>query len=444
MISNLWHLFRRFARKLWARTALVSALAFVGPVLAQGLKIVLPDEFLVRVDREDVRALLDILANSMLAVTTFSLTIMVTAHLAADQVASPRAHRILREDGRTQTVLATFVGAFVFALVSIVMLQTGVLGKEELAALYLMTLVVLGLIIVTILRWIGQLSGLGSTENTTLTVQERAAEGLRERCASPFLGGRALSQDRAISEAEHAVAARQSGYVQNIDMQELDEAMEEWSGAIYLCAAPGAWVAAGDPLALVTLEDLDGAQEGRIASAFVIGATRTYGQDAAFGMSVLTEIAERALSPSINDPRTAIDVVSRLSHLLQSYEGESEPADPACRHVFAPMPPRWLPTASGPSRETDAASSRCSFTCRPSWPVSPGTASRSSRRRPAPSPRGRSPMRRSDCPSTGIARRSERSPSRPIPRPTPRPPDTPPSAGRCRRGSGRRRRCRPG
>jgi uncharacterized membrane protein len=336
MISNLWHLFRRFARKLWARTALVSALAFVGPVLAQGLKIVLPDEFLVRVDREDVRALLDILANSMLAVTTFSLTIMVTAHLAADQVASPRAHRILREDGRTQTVLATFVGAFVFALVSIVMLQTGVLGKEELAALYLMTLVVLGLIIVTILRWIGQLSGLGSTENTTLTVQERAAEALRERCASPFLGGRALSQDRAISEAEHAVAARQSGYVQNIDMQELDEAMEEWSGAIYLCAAPGAWVAAGDPLALVTLEDLDGAQEGRIASAFVIGATRTYGQDAAFGMSVLTEIAERALSPSINDPRTAIDVVSRLSHLLQSFEGETEPADPACRHVFAP------------------------------------------------------------------------------------------------------------
>ena len=169
MISNLWHHFRRFARKLWARTALVSALAFVAPVLAQGLQILLPEAFLARVDREAVRALLDILANSMLAVTTFSLTVMVTAHLAADQVASPRAHRILREDGRTQTVLATFVGAFIFAVVSIVMLQTGVLGQEELAALYLMTLVVMGLIIITILGWIGHLSGLGSVEATTLT-----------------------------------------------------------------------------------------------------------------------------------------------------------------------------------------------------------------------------------------------------------------------------------
>jgi uncharacterized membrane protein len=336
MISNLWHQFRRFARKLWARTALVSALAFVGPILAQGIGIVLPEEFLARVDREAVRALLDILANSMLAVTTFSLTVMVTAHLAADQVASPRAHRILREDGRTQTVLATFVGAFIFAVVSIVMLQTGVLGQEELAALYLMTLVVMGLIIITILGWIGHLSGLGSVEATTLTVEDRAAAGLRARCAAPFLGGRPLRPGTARPEAEHAVAARTSGYVQNIDMQALEDAMREISGALMVRASPGDWVAEGDPLAFVTLDDLDEAQEAQLARAFSIGPTRTYGQDAAFGMSVLSEIAERALSPSVNDPRTAVDVVSRLSLLLQSYEGEAELDEVACPHVYVP------------------------------------------------------------------------------------------------------------
>jgi uncharacterized membrane protein len=336
VISNLWHLFRRFARKLWARTALVTALAFVAPILAEVLRVLLPAEFLARVDRETVRSLLDILANSMLAVTTFSLTIMVTAHLAADQVASPRAHRILREDGRTQSVLATFVGAFVFAVVSIVMLQTGLLGPEALAALYLMTLIVLGLIIVTILRWIGQLTGLGSVETTTLTVQGRAADGLSERCATPFLGGRALEPGIALPEAEHAVAAHASGYVQNIGMRELDDAMREWSGVLMVRASPGDWVTEGDPVAFVTLEALDEAQEARIARAFSIGATRTYGQDAAFGMAVLTEIAERALSPSVNDPRTAIDVISRLSLLLQSYEGEGEQAEVACPHVYVP------------------------------------------------------------------------------------------------------------
>jgi uncharacterized membrane protein len=336
VISNLWHRFRRFGRKLWARAALVTALAFVAPILAEVLRILLPSEFLERVDRETVRSLLDILANSMLAVTTFSLTIMVTAHLAADQVASPRAHRILREDGRTQSVLATFVGAFVFAVVSIVMLQTGLLGPEALAALYLMTLIVMGLIIVTILRWIGQLTGLGSVETTTLTVQDRAADGLRERCATPFLGGRALGPGIALPEAQHAVSARASGYIQNIGMRELDDAMREWSGALMVRASPGDLVTEGDPVAFVTLEDLDEAQEARIARAFSIGATRTYGQDAAFGMAVLTEIAERALSPSVNDPRTAIDVISRLSLLLQSYEGETEQAEVACPRVYVP------------------------------------------------------------------------------------------------------------
>jgi uncharacterized membrane protein len=62
-------------------------------------------------------------------------------------------------------------------------------------------------------------------------------------------------------------------------------------------------------------------------------------QDPRFGLSVLTEIASRALSPAVNDPGTAIDVIGRGVRIPSLWatpmdaEGETELN---CRRVFAP------------------------------------------------------------------------------------------------------------
>ncbi|MBD0328395.1 MAG: DUF2254 domain-containing protein, partial [Pyrinomonadaceae bacterium] len=54
----------------------------------------------------------------------------------------------------------------------------------------------------------------------------------------------------------------------------------------------------------------------RIVSAFLIGPDRSFRQDPRFGLIVLSEIASRALSPGVNDPGTAIDVIGRVVRLL--------------------------------------------------------------------------------------------------------------------------------
>ena len=61
--------------------------------------------------------ILSILASSMLVVATFSLGTMVQAFAAAASPATPRAARVLIDDPFSQNVLATFLGAFVFAMV---------------------------------------------------------------------------------------------------------------------------------------------------------------------------------------------------------------------------------------------------------------------------------------------------------------------------------------
>ena len=89
---------------------------------------------------------------------------MVAAHLTADGNATPRAHRLLQQDGRTQTVIATFIGAFIYALTMTVMRDLDVFQQDDYALIYIFTVGILVLVVVAVLRWVAHLAGLGSVE----------------------------------------------------------------------------------------------------------------------------------------------------------------------------------------------------------------------------------------------------------------------------------------
>ena len=76
-----------------------------------------------------------------------------------------------------------------------------------------------------------------------------------------------------------------------------------------------------------------------LREAFVIGAERSFEQDPAYGLIVLGEIAQRALSPGINDPGTAIAVLSSQTRLLIRALRTPADDDPApCDRVSAAPP----------------------------------------------------------------------------------------------------------
>jgi uncharacterized membrane protein len=60
--------------------------------------------------------------------------------------------------------------------------------------------------------------------------------------------------------------------------------------------------------------------------SFAIGSTRTTQEDVAFGLVRMTDIAMRALSPGINDPNTAIDILNYVATILLSLISRDEPA----------------------------------------------------------------------------------------------------------------------
>ncbi|ETX15210.1 hypothetical protein OCH239_18200 [Roseivivax halodurans JCM 10272] len=328
----------RLSRRLSVRVVMMAVLALVGTAAAPLLTGIIPDGLTERFGRDAVLPVLDILASSMLAVTTFSLGVMVQAFHTASGQATPRAFRILVQDSTTQTVLGTFVGSFLFALTAIVMYRAGFLSPESSVVIALLTGVTITLIIVAILRWIAHLSRLGSMDHTLDLCERAAAEALGDAAREPGFG--AYATDEPVPGDGHPLAASQTGHVTSIDIDSLDSVLTERDATLWLTVRPGDFVLAGQSVG-VTDRKVD---DEELRGGILIANAREQEQDTRFGLTVLAEIGARALSPGVNDPGTAIDVIKRQTRLLWDHARaeRTEPLHRTTRIRIAPQDPAAL------------------------------------------------------------------------------------------------------
>lgn len=315
MMSRWVWTFRQFSRRIWVRASLFSLAAVITALIATVASPYIPYDLPTKIGANAVDNILGIIASSMLTVTTFSLSTMVSAYSASTSNVTPRATKLIMEDTTTQTVLSTFVGSFLFSLVGIIALSTGLYGEQGRVVLFAVTILVVVAIVVTLLRWIDHLSRLGRVTETTQRVEAAASGAMRARHKDPYLGGMPLPDRKDIPSSARPIFTSEIGYVQHIDTTALSAIAEDGSGRIYVLDIPGAFVDPTMPIALADRLQADD-QESAIRGCFTIGEVRSFDQDPRFGAVVLTEIASRALSPGINDPGTAIDVIGRATRLL--------------------------------------------------------------------------------------------------------------------------------
>jgi len=328
-----WFLIR-ISKRPWFRASLFSILGLATALVALAVAPYIPDDIPTKIGSDAVDNILGVLASSMLAVTTFSLSIMVAAYGSATSNVTPRAISLLVEDTTTQNTLSTFIGSFIFSLVGIIALSTGLYGAEGRVVLFAATIVVVILVVYALLRWIDQLSGLGRVAETTARVERAATRALCQRMEQPYLGGCPLSVDPKELPGARPLYADEIGFVQHIDMPALGELTRSEQRWVYICVLPGAFVEPTQPIAWSIGIDQD--DDGTLRTAFVIGAQRTFERDPRFGITVMAEIASRALSPGINDPGTAVDVIGRGLRVLSHLSRPTTPEEPKFDRVFAP------------------------------------------------------------------------------------------------------------
>jgi uncharacterized membrane protein len=337
MTSRWVWLLSRLVRKIWFRASLFSILAIITALVAIVVSPFIPGDLPTKIGADAVDNILGIIASSMLTVTTFSLSTMVSAYSAATSNVTPRATTLIMEDSTTQNVLATFIGSFLFSLVGIIALSTGAYGDRGRVVLFVVTIAVIVLIVVTLLRWIDHLSRLGRVTETTERVEKVTIEAMRSRRKQPYLGGSRLSAVEAIPPTARPVFVDQIGYIQHLDAGALSGIATDAKARIYIHMIPGHLVDPSTPVAWIDGGD-DAEQTTAISKCFTVSDTRSYDQDPRFGAAVLSEIASRALSPAINDPGTAIDVLTRALRILAVWNEttEEDEYDVPYPNIFVP------------------------------------------------------------------------------------------------------------
>lgn len=324
---------RRISRILWVRVALILALSVVAAFAAELLDPVIPQGPKDRFTADATLPILTILANSMLAVVTFSLGVMVSSHRTMAEQTTPRIHRLLIEDTSTQTMLATFLGAFAFALSSIILFRAGYYSDSASVIVFAATVLMVVAIVVSLVRWIHQLSRLGSMDYALERAEQTARETLYALKTRPNLGGEAWAEGAEIPAYATQIAASTSGFLRRIDMQDLQDLVTAVNGQIYISVLPGDLVLSGQPIAHM----IGDADPQDVAACFTIADNRTNEQDPRYAIQALRETASKALSPGINDPGTAVEVVGRLERLLWDAVDVKPSSDcPLYDRVFVP------------------------------------------------------------------------------------------------------------
>ncbi|SNY90197.1 Uncharacterized membrane protein [Cohaesibacter sp. ES.047] len=329
-----WHwILLQFTRRLWVRAALIGFLGICAAGLASLVDELptLPIKFDIGADA--IENILTIIASSMLTVTTFSLSVMTAAFNTATSNATPRATRLLIEDHSSQNALSSFIGSFLFSMVGLVVLNAGAYGPQGRIVLFAVTVLVIALVVLSLLRWIDYLTKLGRVEEAADRVEQATKNAMLTRLAAPYLGGRALLDEDAIPAWAIGIFSESTGYIQHVDLQRLSNCATEAGGEIFLAATPGTFVFLNTNLAYITLDaskkDKENIEHFRAAvqNAITIGNERNFDQDPRFGLCVLSEIAIRALSPGVNDPGTAIDIIGRQARLLTLWSQKQQSND---------------------------------------------------------------------------------------------------------------------
>nr|WP_226895329.1 DUF2254 domain-containing protein [Luteolibacter marinus] len=321
---------------MWIKPALTGLGAAVWIELALLLPRHLHFDPPFEIDRDLLLSLLQILASTMLTVAIFAVSAMVAAFSSVTTTATPRATRIVMQDRSSQNALAAFLSAFIYAIIALVALSAvpyGDLGRFALFVGYVFTVV---WVLVSFVRWVDQVSKLGRMNDTIQRVEEACHNAFTDPAVAGTLGAMPATGDDPDGEK---LRLSRIGYLQHVDVADLQELAATLETTIRLLVRPGAFIDRNRPVAVIQGgRPLDEEARETFDAAFTIGAERHIESDPRFGLLMLAEIADRALSPAVNDPGTAIAVIGCEIRLLSQWVDASR-ATGECEYPDVEVPP---------------------------------------------------------------------------------------------------------
>jgi uncharacterized membrane protein len=249
----------------------------------------------------------------------FSL-LVVSLQLASGQF-SPRVLRTFWRDRMGQVLIGLLLAAFAFCVLALSQIDT----SADHAPTLTMTCAI-GLALASILTIVGFLNRITRQQyvgRIMERIQLEADELIKDLPYGSSMGRQSgeptAAPDLSGAGAPLLVRSHADGWVQQISHHAILAAAPPGS-TIRVETRVGSYLIRDEPLARIwPPPDAEAGRwiAQRIGEAVIVGATRTMQQDIDFALRQLNDIGLRALSPAVNDPTTAIEVILRVTSIVR-------------------------------------------------------------------------------------------------------------------------------
>lgn len=296
LLGSLW-----FVPSLMVSATIVGAFGLLQIDRQFGSKV--PD-ILYGGGAEGARQLLSTIAGSMITVAGVVFSVTVVALSLASQQFGPRMLRNFMRDTGNQFVLGTFIATFIFCLLVLRSVRGDEYGgfTPHVSVTVAVAAAVFSLII--LIYFIHHVSSSIQADLVVATIAEELDRSIeRTRGLNIF-----PPDDAPESERYFVIAATTCGFVRAVREHALAKLAAANDTMIEVLVPRGFFIMQGSPIARATRP----VDEKEVLSSISLGRSRSAAEDLSFPIDQLVELAVRSLSPSVNDPMTAIACIDRL------------------------------------------------------------------------------------------------------------------------------------
>lgn len=295
----------------------------------------------VNINPDTARTIIGTVAGSTFTlVVLVCSTVLVSIQLASAQM-TPRIIAMIYRDPFRKLALALFVYTFTFSVAVLVRIEDHVPLLASYVAAY-------GFL-VTLALFLLFIDGMGKMLRPSAAfrlVGLAAREVIRAVYPLPFNeGDKPQPPLRLVNNGEPRVVGNIiDGAVLAFDRKGLIALASKSNCIIELVPQVGDFVAAGDPLFRIYPSGND-PSDSVLQRMVAVGHERTLEQDPLFAFRIIVDIANKALSPAVNDPTTAVLAIDQLHHLLRDIgtrylgDGREEDASGSLRLIY--RTPNW-------------------------------------------------------------------------------------------------------
>jgi uncharacterized membrane protein len=270
---------------------------------------------------------LSAVAGAVAALTGFVVTVTVLVVQMASGTFSPRYMRLWYRDPVLKGVLALLIGTLAFSFSLLRRIEAKFVPDLGVTTAEVLLIVGLVMFVLFLNRFVHRLRPVAVTALLAKGVRQSlrgdisGTRDIRDVFAGPLEG---MDKPPALS-----VRCSLPGAVQAVNLSRVATWAREHECLVVMRHSVGEFVEVGDVLFEVYGNPgRADAAERDLRGLVALGLERTVEEDPAFALRVMVDVANKALSPAVNDPTTAVQVLDYLGDSLRVI-GETDLSTPS-------------------------------------------------------------------------------------------------------------------